>query len=211
VLACRNSSKTSSTRTSNAASWHTVVRACAALTAGTTSSWRSVASGAGFAPRAGRGACRRPPRTCATTSSARVPVRQWVLSLPIPLRLSMAAQPVLVTPLLQVVHRVITRHLLDQTGCKAFEADSGAVTLIQRFGSAANLHIHLHCLMLDGVYRRTDSGPVFVQTDSPTDEELRALLHRIITRLMQAADASRRARRRGEGIELPGRRRGRFG
>jgi len=48
---------------------------------------------------------------------------------------------VLVTPVLQVVHRVITRHLLDQTGCNAFEADSGAVTLIQRFGSAANLNI----------------------------------------------------------------------
>ena len=39
--------------------------------------------------------------------------------------------------------------------------------------------------MLDGVYRRTDSGPVFVQTDSPTDEELQALLHKIITRLMK--------------------------
>ena len=62
----------------------------------------------------------------------------------------------LVTPVLQVVHRVITRHLLEQTGLKAFEADSGAVTLIQRFGSAANLNIHLHCLVLDGVYRRTD-------------------------------------------------------
>jgi len=92
---------------------------------------------------------------------------------------------VLVTPVLQMVHRVITRHLLDQTGFKAFEADSGAVTLIQRFGSAANLNIHLHCLVLDGVYRRTDSGPVFVQADSPTDEALQALLHKIITRLMK--------------------------
>ena len=58
-----------------------------------------------------------------------------------PLRLLLAAQPVLVTPVLQVVHRVITRHLLDQAGFKAFEADSGAVTLIQRFGSAANLNV----------------------------------------------------------------------
>ena len=43
---------------------------------------------------------------------------------------------------LQVVHRVITRHLLGQAGGNvegADEADSGAVTLIQRFGSAANL------------------------------------------------------------------------
>ena len=70
-----------------------------------------------------------------------VPVRQWVLSLPIPLRLLLAAQPKLVTPVLQVVHRVITRHLLGQAGLKAEEADSGAVTLIQRFGSAANLKL----------------------------------------------------------------------
>ena len=68
------------------------------------------------------------------------------------LRLLLAAQPVLVTPALQVVHRVITCHLLEQTGFKADEAASGAVTLIQRFGSAANLKIHLHCLVLDGVY-----------------------------------------------------------
>ena len=73
-----------------------------------------------------------------------VPVRQWVLSLPIPLRLLRAAQPKLVTPVLQVVHRVITRYLLSQSGLKPEGADSGAVTLIQRFGSAANLNVHLH-------------------------------------------------------------------
>ena len=41
---------------------------------------------------------------------------------------------------LQAVHRVITRHLLGQAGLKADDADSGAVTLIQPFGSAANLN-----------------------------------------------------------------------
>jgi len=117
----------------------------------------------------------------------RVPVRQWVLSLPIPLRLLLAAQPVLMTPVLQVVHRLITRHLLEQTGLKADEADSGAVTLIQRFGSAANLNIHLHRLVLDGVYRRTNGEPVFDQADFPTDEELQALLHRIIARLKRVS------------------------
>ena len=115
-----------------------------------------------------------------------VPVRQWVLSLPIPLRLLLAAQPKLVTPVLQVVHRVITRHLLGQAGLKADEADSGAVTLIQRFGSAANLNIHLHCLVLDGVYRRgTDGAPEFVEVPAPTDEALQAVLHKIITRMMK--------------------------
>ena len=41
-----------------------------------------------------------------------VPVRQWVLLLPIPLRLLLAAQPELVTPVLQVVQHVVTHHLL---------------------------------------------------------------------------------------------------
>ena len=98
-----------------------------------------------------------------------VPLRQWVLSLPNPLRLLLAAQPKLVTPVLQVVHRAITRFLLQQ-------ADSGAVTLIQRFGSAANLNIHLRCLVPDGVYRRTDGEPAFVEVPAPTDEALQALL-----------------------------------
>jgi hypothetical protein len=115
-----------------------------------------------------------------------VPVRQWVLCLPIPLRLLLAAQPKLVTPVLHVVHRVITRFLLKQAGAKADEADSGAVTLMQRFGSAANLNIHLHCLVLDGVYRRgIDGAPEFVEVPEPTDEALQSVLHKIITRTMK--------------------------
>ena len=107
-----------------------------------------------------------------------VPGRQWVLALPIPLRLLLVAQPKLVTPVLQVVHRVIARFLLAQAGLKAEQADSGAVTLIQRFGSAANLNIHLHCLVLDGVYQRTDGQQVFVKVSAPTDEALQALRKR---------------------------------
>ena len=48
-----------------------------------------------------------------------VPVRQWVLSLPIPLRVLLAAQPELVTPVLQVVQCVLMRHLLASAQLKA--------------------------------------------------------------------------------------------
>lgn len=80
-----------------------------------------------------------------------VPARQWVLPLPIPLRLLLAAQPELVNPVLQMMQRVFTRHMLDRVGLKADEGHGGAVTLIQRFWSATNLHIRPHCLALDGV------------------------------------------------------------
>ena len=46
----------------------------------------------------------------------RVPVRQWVLSFPIPLRLLFAAHPELLTPVLQIIHRVISTFLIQQAG-----------------------------------------------------------------------------------------------
>ena len=60
------------------------------------------------------------------------------------------------------------------------------MTLIQRFGSAANLNIHLHCLVLDGVYRcGADGSPAFIEADAPTDNGLHALLQTATTRLMK--------------------------
>ncbi len=136
----------------------------------------------------------------------RVPVRQWVRSFPIGLRILFAARPELLTPVLRLIHRVIARFLLKQAGLKRATADTGAVTLIQRFGSAANLNIHLHCLVLDGVYRRTEGKPVFRQARAPTREELRGLLDKIIVRLLKVLI------RLGylveeEGNDLPGRHR----
>jgi hypothetical protein len=114
-----------------------------------------------------------------------VPVRQWVLSLPIPLRLLLAVQPQLLAPMLQAVHRVLTGFLVKRAGFKLSRADTGAVTLIQRFGSAANLNIHLHCLVLDGVYLNRDGVPVFHEAAALSTDELEAVLLKIITRTMR--------------------------
>ena len=115
----------------------------------------------------------------------RVPVRLWVLSFPIPLRILFAAPPELLTPVLRIIHRVIAGYLLKQAGLNRTTADTGAVTLIQRFGSAANLNIHLHCLVLDGVYRRTEGEPDFHEARGPSRDELAGLLDKIIARLMK--------------------------
>lgn len=114
-----------------------------------------------------------------------VPVRQWVLSFPIGLRILFAARPELLSPALRIVHRVIAGFLLRLAGLKRATADTGAVTLIQRFGSAANLNIHLHCLVLDGVYRRTGGEPVFQEARASTCEALQGLLEKIIVRLLR--------------------------
>ena len=55
-------------------------------------------------------------------------------------------------PVLAIVQRAIARWLAKQAGVKPDAAQCGAVTLIQRFGSALNLNIHFHMLWIDGVY-----------------------------------------------------------
>ena len=60
-----------------------------------------------------------------------VPVRQWVVSFPIPLRIVFAAHPELLAAVLRIVHRVIAGFLFKQAGLKRGAADTGSVTLIQ--------------------------------------------------------------------------------
>ncbi len=87
--------------------------------------------------------------------------------------------------MLGIVHRVITGFLVEQAGLRRGAADAGSVTLIQRFGSAGNLNIHLHYLVVDGVYRRPEPEPTFEQARAPTGDELAGLLEQIVARLMK--------------------------
>jgi hypothetical protein len=70
------------------------------------------------------------------------PVRQWVLSLPFALRYLLATRPEVVTQVLGIVYRAISAHLIRKAGLTRASAVTGAVTLIQRFGSALNLNVH---------------------------------------------------------------------
>jgi hypothetical protein len=58
----------------------------------------------------------------------------------------------------QRAYRAISGHLIRKAGLTRASAVTGAVTLIQRFGSALNLNVHFHMLVLDGVYRREGEG-----------------------------------------------------
>ena len=78
-------------------------------------------------------------------------MRQWVLSFPYPLRFLFASRPAIMGQVLGIVYRVIATHLIRKAGFTKKRAHTGAVTLIQRFGSALNLNIHFHMLFLDGI------------------------------------------------------------
>jgi hypothetical protein len=107
-----------------------------------------------------------------------VPIRQFVLSLPHPLRYMAAYDKDFARKL---IHHFMTsifqwqrKEAKKRYGLASVqEAHCGAVTVIQRFGSAANLNIHLHCLVLDGVYRTTEGVPVFHAARPPPTESCR--------------------------------------
>ena len=74
-----------------------------------------------------------------------VPVRQWVLSLPYALRYRLAYDAGMVTAVLDVLLKAVFGHLRRRAADYGIEqAQCGAVTFVQRFGSALNCNLHFH-------------------------------------------------------------------
>jgi hypothetical protein len=85
---------------------------------------------------------------------------------------------------LGIVYRAISGALLKKADLSRKEGMTGAVTLIQRFGSALNLNVHFHMLFVDGAYSRNQYGKVtFHRTKAPDREELRRLVNTISHRV----------------------------
>src|SRR5262249_38444912 len=71
-----------------------------------------------------------------------VPTRQWVVSVPIPLRYWMAASQELTAQVHTIIRTTIAQYYVHKAvtrGCERANIQPGAVTFIQRFGSAINL------------------------------------------------------------------------
>jgi hypothetical protein len=92
----------------------------------------------------------------------RLPVRQWVLSLPKRLRYFLRQDRRAVTAVLTILLRQVERALRESAPEGTPEARLGAVSFLHRFGSALNEHIHFHCVVIDGVFAvgAQQSGPV---------------------------------------------------
>ena len=86
--------------------------------------------------------------------------------------------------MLCVPSTVVSRSKSEPSNFTRKKAESGAVTLIQRFGSALNLNVHFHMLFIDGVYSKNDYGKVvFHRTKVPDSDELCKLVNTISHRV----------------------------
>src|SRR5262249_26018810 len=119
-----------------------------------------------------------------------VPTRQWVVSVPVPLRYWMAGSQDLMAKVHTIIRTTIGQYYVHQISARGFARASlhpGSVTFIQRFGSALNLNLHFHVIGLEGVYLdRTAAGhqPRFVTAEPPTDADIAAVLQKISRRVI---------------------------
>ena len=110
------------------------------------------------------------------------PVRQWVLSLPPGVRYLLAWRHDLCTAVAGVLYRAVHRHLRSWAQTHGLgDARSGAVIVVQRFGGALNLNVHLHALVLDGVFARAGDGRLrFHRAAAPTTADIADVLAAIV-------------------------------
>jgi hypothetical protein len=114
-----------------------------------------------------------------------VPIRQWVLSLPFRLRYLLAFDHALCRRVLAIHVRVLRAFYRRRARRQGIaEGETGAVTAIQRAGSACNLNVHFHTLVLDGVFTPEPSGGLrFVPAVPPSPRELARLVATIARRV----------------------------
>ena len=77
---------------------------------------------------------------------------------------------------------------------------SGAVVMIQRFGGALNLNVHLHALVIDGVFARAGEGLAFHPSGRLTRDDAAAVVAvavRCIERLLERRGLMATAEERG--------------
>ena len=118
-----------------------------------------------------------------------VPTRQWVLTLPFPLRYRMAWDARLTTEVLRCFMRSLfadhRRRARIHYGIRG-GGNTGAVTAIQRFGSALNLTPHFHVLALDGVYAGPNYCPGnFLPLPPPSTDHVARVMAGTARRIMR--------------------------
>jgi hypothetical protein len=111
-----------------------------------------------------------------------VPLRHWVVTFPPPLRYLMAYDSELCTRVLNIFVRTVfawqKRLAKKELGLASVDqAYPGSITAIHRVGSALNLNLHLHSILLDGVFVQTKptDEPVFRALPGPEKGDILAL------------------------------------
>ena len=113
-----------------------------------------------------------------------LPVRQWVLAVRKRLRYFLQHDSEALGAVLHIFLRVIEVRLRQRSGCA--HGRLGAVSFVQRFGSALNAHVHFHCCVIDGVFAVGEDEQVhFAEAAALTPEDLAAVQQQVRARVLR--------------------------
>ena len=107
-----------------------------------------------------------------------VPTRQWVVSVPMPLRYWTAPSRDLTAQVHTIIRTTIAQFYVNQAvkrGVKRHKVQPGSITFLQRFGGSLNANLHSHVIVMEGVFLdRTDQGlkPRFLKGEPPSDADV---------------------------------------
>jgi hypothetical protein len=110
-----------------------------------------------------------------------VPIRQWVLSLPFPLRKLAAFR----ADVLTAVSSMFVEEIFRATGVRTKQTEGGAITFVQRFGGSLNLNVHFHVVVLDGAFERTPEGARFRESSPPSQVAIERVARRVYDRALR--------------------------
>jgi hypothetical protein len=117
-----------------------------------------------------------------------VPVRQWVLSLPFDVRARAAYDARFLTEVIRAFARALReRHRAWARSIALDDSEFAAITFVQRFGSSLNLNVHLHVVVVDGVFSRDGDVLAFTAASPPTRAEMMTILRKVRTRVDKLA------------------------
>jgi len=111
-----------------------------------------------------------------------VPVRQWVITVPPPVRYLLAYNAALLAAVTRIFVHAVFAHLRrvarrELVLAKGARIEAGAVCVPQRFNSALGLSPHLHTIAADGVWVQSEPGasPTFHALPEPSKGEIAAV------------------------------------
>jgi hypothetical protein len=110
--------------------------------------------------------------------------RQWVLTVPFALRYRLASDTAALTRVLRLFHQTLRAELRRRARRLGLPAgEPAAVTVVQRFGGALNLHVHFHAIVAEALFVRDGKGHRRVDLPPPTDAEVHRVLARLVRKL----------------------------
>ena len=120
-----------------------------------------------------------------------VPTRQWVVSVPIPLRYWTAPSRDLTAQVHGIIRTTIAQFYVNEAvkrGAERQEVQPGSVTFLQRFGGSLNANLHYHIITIEGVFLdRTEQGltPRFLTGEPPSDADVAEVVQKSSRRVIR--------------------------